>query len=69
MNEKLLSTLVNGLDDSLPRAAKDKITQSITSVSRTLNDAKMNSTKTTLLGYGTKNDKVKGTKQTDSYFS
>lgn len=65
MNEKLLSTLVNGLDDSLPRAAKDKITQSITSVSRTLNDAKMNSTKTTLLGYGTKNDKVKGTKLPD----
>lgn len=65
MNEKLLSTLVNGFDDSLPRASKERITQSIASVSKSLNDAKMNSTNSSLLGVGTKNDKAKGTKLPD----
>ena len=64
MNEKMMSTLVNGLDDSVTRAAKERITQSIASVSKSLNDAKVNNANTSLLGNGNR-DKGKGTKLPD----
>ena len=64
MNEKMMSTLVNGMDDSITRAAKERLTQSIASVSKSLNDAKLNNASGSLLGTGNR-DKGKGTKLPD----
>lgn len=64
MNEKMMSTLVNGMDDSITNAVKERLTQSIASVSKSLNDAKMNNASGSLLGTGNR-DKGKGTKLPD----
>ena len=50
MNERVMDTLVNGIDDTLASAAKQRLEQSIRAVSKNLDDAKNNRTTKQLFG-------------------